>query len=234
MSWCTAWLKLGSSPQTVIDCGANIGYFSAILAQQCDLKRAIAIEGNPKTAHLCRKTLKVLNLEYVELIQAILADHPTESYVIPDQPGREPWQQAIKADSAQPDQAVRTLTLDNLVLDLRLQPDLIKIDCEGFETLILRGAIKTLKAYKPALMVECNDRALQAAGSDRRELFGVLRSLGYQLFHLASFTDYHPAGIAIAETFPSSEFNFAAISSDDESITRWHDSMKSIAVLNDL
>ncbi|MGI8481102.1 MAG: FkbM family methyltransferase, partial [Chthoniobacterales bacterium] len=102
-----------------------------------------------------------------------------------------------------------------------LQCALIKIDCEGFETRILRGANSLLSISRPALMIECNDPALEASGSNRRELFQLLRSYSYRLFHLASFTGNYPFGVAIDESFPAVEFNFAAIPDDAPNLERW-------------
>ena len=43
LEWCARWLKNGDS---LIDCGANIGYYSACLSQLCNLGKVVAIEGN--------------------------------------------------------------------------------------------------------------------------------------------------------------------------------------------
>jgi len=38
-----------------------------------------------------------------------------------------------------------------------LRPDLIKIDVEGFEIEVLQGLTRTIKAFKPLILVECSD-----------------------------------------------------------------------------
>jgi len=38
-----------------------------------------------------------------------------------------------------------------------LRPDLIKIDVEGFEIEVLQGLTRTIKAFKPLVLVECSD-----------------------------------------------------------------------------
>ncbi len=239
MRWCRRWLEAGAAGQTVIDCGANIGYFSAVLSQTVPLDSIVAIEGNPKTAQRCRQNLALLQIANVQLIEAILSEDAAQRYVIPDQPGAEPWQRAVKAGAAGdiPEDmagdttagtaidtaagATPTLTLDQLVLERQLAPSLIKIDCEGFETLILKGATQVLGQVRPALMIECNDGALRAAGTSRHELLALLRSHHYRLFHLASFIGFYPLGIEIEDDFPSSEFNFAAIPDDPVNGDRW-------------
>ena len=219
VNWCDRWLKRNQSAQSVIDCGANIGYFSAVLAQRCFLDKILAIEGNRQMAKLCRTTFDILGVQNSCVVEAILSENESDHYLIPNKPGWEPWQNAVKVAPEASD--VRTTTLDQIVFDANIRPSLIKIDCEGFEPLILRGANHTLKSLRPAFMVECNDKALKLAGTNRQELFNLFRKNYYTLFHLASFTGFHPFGIEIDVDFPSSEFNFAAIPDDDANIARW-------------
>lgn len=228
IDWCRRWLELGQPDQSLVDCGANIGYFSAVLSQSADLRNVLAIEGNPKTSALCNKNLALLNIQNVKVIEAILSSDSSERYVIHDKPGAEPWQRAVKVNSET--EAVPTTTLDQVIADFQLTPSLIKIDCEGFETLILKGAHTVLSKIRPAFMIECNDAALKAAGTDRHELFGLLQSLNYKLFHLASFSGFYPLGISLEDHhFPVSEFNFAAIPNDSDNLDRWHQSIQSFS-----
>lgn len=223
MNWCRRWIKLGSSSQSLIDCGANIGYFSAVLAQACSLNQILAIEGNERIANLCQENLNLLGIQNVKVVQAILSDNLNDKSIIPDLPGREPWQQAVKVDAAV--DAFYTNTLDNLVKEFEIAPSLVKIDCEGFETFILKGANSLLSSVRPTLMIECNDRALEQAGSSRADLFSLLQSFNYKLFCLASFRGEYTFGAECDRTFPSSEFNFAAIPNDDANLARWHQSL---------
>lgn len=219
LDWCDRWLKVDQSAQSIIDCGANIGYFSAVLAQRCFLSKSLAIEGNRHIARLCQSTFDILDLQNNFVIEAILSENEKDHYCIPNKPGREPWQNAVKVSPEVSD--IQTTTLDQIILDADIMPSLIKIDCEGFEPLILKGANHTLESLRPAFMIECNDNALELAGTNRLELFNLLRKNHYKLFHLASFTGFYPFGLEVGDNFPSSEFNFAAIPDDDANITRW-------------
>jgi FkbM family methyltransferase len=223
INWCRSWIETGEANQSIIDCGANIGYFSALLAQTCSLHQILAIEGNKRTANLCRQNFDILGIKNIKLIEAVLSSSSSDNYVIPDMPGQEPWQQAVKADSSN---TAYTVTLDEIIAKYKIIPSLVKIDCEGFETFILRGASHLLNCLRPALMIECNDYALKSAGTSRRELFDLLKSFNYKLFHLASFTDIYPFGISCDEYFPALEFNFAAIPNNDSHIARWQKSVK--------
>lgn len=216
MQWCRRWL---AAEDSVIDCGANIGYFSAYLAQACRLDRLLAVEGNHRTAVICADHLALLGITNVTLVEAILSASNTDKLVIPDVRGREPWQRVIPARSDQSSATV--ITLDELSEQHQLKPSLIKIDCEGFEPFILQGATRLLSAIRPAFMVECNDAALLAANTSRQQLFSIFRAHDYALFHLASFESHHPFGMICDEKFPAAEFNFAAIPNNAAALERW-------------
>jgi FkbM family methyltransferase len=215
MHWCRRWLAPGDS---VIDCGANIGYFSAYLAQASSLERIVAVEGNHRMASICADNFAILGITNATVVEAILSANDAEKLVIPDVRGREPWQRVTQAEE---DRSARVTTLDQLSEQHQLNPSLVKIDCEGFEPFILRGASRLLRTERPAFLIECNDEALLAAKTNRSELFSVLREHDYALFHLASFDSYHPFGVSCDEKFPAKEFNFAAIPNDASALERW-------------
>jgi FkbM family methyltransferase len=60
--------------------------------------------------------------------------------------------------------------------------DAIKIDVEGAELKVIRGADKTIRRDKPILMVEIQAATLQAAGTTPEELFETIVSYGYNAF----------------------------------------------------
>ncbi len=75
---------------------------------------------------------------------------------------------------------VRVRPLDDLVEAGTVPPpSLIKIDVEGAERSILRGAARTLKTYRPPVIVEYSCVNTQNAGYRREEIVALLRSAGY-------------------------------------------------------
>jgi len=72
--------------------------------------------------------------------------------------------------------AVPVVTLD-AALAGRRAPSLVKCDVEGLELEVLRGAERTLRAARPTLLVEIEQRH-QAAPIDAT--FAYLRELGYE------------------------------------------------------
>ena len=71
--------------------------------------------------------------------------------------------------------------IDVITLDLVSLTSLnfIKIDCEGFEIEVLKGAKNTINHFKPIMLIEINDATLNRYGKDRKEVFELLDSYGY-------------------------------------------------------
>jgi Methyltransferase FkbM domain len=71
--------------------------------------------------------------------------------------------------------------VDNLVAQHNLEPRFMKIDVEGHEVEVLRGAHLTIERYRPDLLLEYCPDLLEASGASGDELLAILRSLGYEI-----------------------------------------------------
>lgn len=104
---------------------------------------------------------------------------------------------------------VEVTTVDDVVREAGLrQVDMMKVDVEGAEGLVLRGAQETLARFRPLLIVETSRKRDQAFGDAPETLLGQLQDLGYTLYVLqrqrlipvnSQFVDYENV-IAIPAT----------------------------------
>ena len=78
-------------------------------------------------------------------------------------------------------------TIDNLVKDFNLNPGFMKIDAEGAEFEILRGAIDTITQFKPIILSEMSDRLLKAQGASSIRVLKLLEELNYNVLDINSF-----------------------------------------------
>ena len=81
------------------------------------------------------------------------------------------------------------ITVGTELLDEQLPPGyvpaLIKIDVEGGEYAVLRGAQKTLERYRPVLVIEYPRRGIPMPGISREDLYDFLVSrIGYRMFDM--------------------------------------------------
>lgn len=74
--------------------------------------------------------------------------------------------------------SIKTTTIDHFFLE-RKPPVFIKIDVEGHEIEVLKGAKSTLKNCKPSILMECELRHIE---TPIEEVFTILLDLGYSGF----------------------------------------------------
>ena len=85
---------------------------------------------------------------------------------------------------------VEVNTLDNFLNDKvsLSKVDLIKIDVEGFEFNVLRGAMNTIRKYSPVLYIELDDNNLKQQSSSAKELIHFLAEAGFTAMNTESKT----------------------------------------------
>lgn len=87
---------------------------------------------------------------------------------------------------------VQCKTIDELFVELELQSlDLIKIDTEGSELNILKGGAKTIKEFKPPILLEFDNQNTTQFGYIRDNIVDLLKSYGYTTFELLAESDLY-------------------------------------------
>lgn len=75
-------------------------------------------------------------------------------------------------------QPVEVHKLDNFNF---INVDFLKLDVEGYESLVLEGAIETIKRWHPMILLEENGLALKYYGIDPAACNKILEPLGYEV-----------------------------------------------------
>jgi len=174
------FVKPGS---TVIDVGANVGFFTIRFAEWAGEKGCVlAIEPEEANIRRLRHRISRRALDpIVQIIPAAATETPgTVMLAIdPDHPGNHHL-----AETGAPVEAV---TVDSLLAERACPPvSLIKIDVQGAEQDVIAGAAKTLETFRPALFVEVDLRALAAMGHSPHTLFERLERHGYRIHRLGN------------------------------------------------
>ena len=144
-------------PLTIIDCGADLGLVSMLLAARLPrVSRVIAFEPSEDEIPLLRKNLAGLSVAS-EVIQAGVSDCAGRGQLL--RPAYDGYNQArfVERDA---EGGFELQTLDSL--ELAGQDLLIKIDVEGGEQAVLRGARQTIAAA-PHVIVATEAHPLVAA-----------------------------------------------------------------------
>jgi FkbM family methyltransferase len=163
---------------TVVEAGANVGAFSIPLARACFPGPLYLFEPQQRVFQLLCANLALNGVQnaiaYPEACGAAdgVVRVPYLDYSAPLNFGGVSVSEAEGA----PGMRTRATPLDALELQAC---HLLKIDVEGFEAQVLRGAVETIAKFRPVLYVENDRPALQ------QELISLIASLGYrQYWHL--------------------------------------------------
>jgi FkbM family methyltransferase len=170
---------------TVVEVGANIGSLSVPLAQRIGpAGRLIAFEPQRLVFQTLCANLALSSLTNAEAHWAGLSDTAGE-LTVPDLPPDQAFNfGGVALGAAAPGTGpgpgnvrVPIRRLDDLAL---AHCHLVKIDVEGMEAAVLRGAVDTIMRCRPVIYTE-NDRAERAP-----DLIRLLQSFGYRLYwHVA-------------------------------------------------
>lgn len=167
-----------------VDIGANIGYFTLLAASQTPDGKVLAFEPNRANCGMILASLKVNGLHNVEILPFALGDRRSlfalavgdgSNGILMEVPAH--W----GADRLQNEEIVYADTLDRL-LGPADRVDIIKIDVEGGEGKVIRGARETIRANRPVIISEFAPHDLQSvSGCSGAEYLEQLISLGYEL-----------------------------------------------------
>ncbi len=172
-----AYLQPG---ETFVDVGANVGQLSLAAAVRVTRSgRVIAIEAHPR---ICRYLLGNVRLNGLTIEVHNTAIGSTDGELVFTDFRSDDMNFAC----ATPPPGCAALrvpvrTLDSIVGSRR--PDLLKVDVEGFEVDLLKGAAQAISNCR-CLYIEDSELNLRRAGTSRAELYDRLISHGFELFHL--------------------------------------------------
>ena len=78
----------------------------------------------------------------------------------------------------------RQITLDSYVQRNEIVPDIIKIDVEGSETAVIKGARETLNLYKPIVFLSVHPKELAETPEGLNGLLRMIQEFGYRCYEL--------------------------------------------------
>jgi FkbM family methyltransferase len=173
------------SPLSVaFDVGANVGIMSLALARRIGKQgKVFAFEPLPANRTLIDKLVLANSLtEQIYVHEVALADKDGEqNLVLNESPSMSKLETLFAKDKRGTNEAirVRTTTIDSFVLEQgNPAPDLIKMDVEGAECLVLRGALRTIEIYAPRFVIEFH------GPRNIEEAWPLMRNFHYSWYHI--------------------------------------------------
>jgi FkbM family methyltransferase len=169
-------------PSTFIDVGANIGYYSLLVAAKG--VSVIAVEASPQIIPALERSI-LLNRDLSSRIRVVRA-------AASDLEGEVPfWVNTVThnfglgstvgslPDAPSSAVSVPCVRLDDVISFETPGPLLCKVDVEGAECRVLRGMINTIRTLRPVFIVEVHPIELKAAGSSALDVLSFLWACNY-------------------------------------------------------
>jgi FkbM family methyltransferase len=172
-----------SRGSTVIDCGAALGDHTIFYLQKVGAQgQVIAFEPHPLQFECLRR-----NCPQAICYRAALGDREDSVWLF-HQPDIVAGSRLIDPALQWPMSQVARTRLDQILGRLDSPISFIKIDVEGCETEVLRGANRTIMTHRPVIWCELNPIALERQHSSVAELGSALEELRYRV------AEFYPAG----------------------------------------
>jgi FkbM family methyltransferase len=181
----------------VADVGGNIGTTALSFAATVPRGTVHVFEPSPEMLPVLRRYVELSGAGNVVVHAIGLSDAPAQGQLqvaIAGNPGSAFF---VEGATPAPDGSrIAVARLDEVLRDAA-RLDFVKVDVEGFELRVLRGARQLLLRHRPVVVFEVNEAALQRAGASGREVCEFVLGLGYRLAWLDSgvFRAYEPTAM---------------------------------------
>jgi len=165
-----------------IDCGANIGIYTARGAGIVGPRgRVIAVEPSAVSFRRLQRNIELNGFFQVSLVNKAISDTETLARLYHADGG--PVSFSLVPKSETDFEEVRTTTIDTLVEESKLDHvDCIKLDVEGVEVPALHGAREVLLRFNPAIIFERTSPG-QKRQAMMEDISSLLLSLGYRIYY---------------------------------------------------
>lgn len=159
----------------LVDVGSHHGLLSVVFCLANPSNRAAGFEPSPPLAAVARRLAGMNGSgDRVSFHTDLVGEEPGVARTWLDEHG------FIRVDAPPEGRTTaetRVRTLDEICAGLA--PTVVKIDVEGDELKVLRGAAETLRKHRPVLLIEIHLNEMEARGEDPREIGRILARLGY-------------------------------------------------------
>jgi len=154
----TEYLLKSRKTGTMLDVGANVGFYS--LVASLGFRQVYAFEPCATTFTRLENNIRLSAKDHIQACSLGLGSRSETAFlrVSESNPGTNTIDTSDLIDAHHNMvEKIKVMTLDEIVSKFKIeQVDFIKIDVEGHEAEVLRGAQKTLQRWQPQLFIECH------------------------------------------------------------------------------
>ncbi len=159
--------------QNILDIGSNIGNHMLYYCSNMQAKQVICFEPNSFNHGVLCKNVELNNLQQVVTVHNCALGEKTGKGIQKDFSNSNTGMNRIEAAAVHEEGAIEIKRLDDFGYS---DIDFVKIDVEGFEVEVLKGAANTLRNSKAVVMIEVFEKS-------RQQVNELMESYGYRNTH---------------------------------------------------
>jgi FkbM family methyltransferase len=167
-----------------LDLGANIGYFSLLVADNSPSVKVISFEPVASLFQKMNDNISLNNIKNISTVNAAVGEIFEEKELFvsaPDNLGMSSFHQPENYSGKK--ERVKVMAIDDWFKTSGLSKiDIIKLDVEGSEIGALKGMKEVLQKQKPILIVEVNPETLSMFNLEPFDIYDYLKELNFEGF----------------------------------------------------
>jgi FkbM family methyltransferase len=177
-----------SAGMRFVDVGASEGFYSLIASRLVGPQgRVFAFEPSPRERARLQRNIAINNLANVSVFDCALADEEGQARFLVAEAEHNGLNTlgafAYDGVACAEQLSVRVRQLDGILKSSGTTTvDMIKIDVEGAELRVLKGALDTLKRFRPTILMELLESALRKQNTSSDEVLDFLKNIGYRIW----------------------------------------------------
>ena len=183
------WFYLSKHHSVIFDIGCNIGYTALLALIQDPKRQMILVDPNPKALQMAAMNIIENNLgsraQYLSAFVGDKLDDTVKFYTVgAGAAGSMYASHAETASSINSFMNVTTVTLDYIYEFYGMQPDLVKIDVEGAETLVMTSAKRLAADTQCTFFIEMHNVENLGMEASGNLMIDWCKDLNYNAWYL--------------------------------------------------
>jgi FkbM family methyltransferase len=170
----------------VFDIGANVGWYSLLIAKNIPGSSLYAFEPIPSTFSSLKANIEINSFSNVCAFNYGISDQDGQNvfYFSPEISGAASGANILGSDTVDKI-ACRVRPLDDVWRELGVRVDFIKCDVEGAELFVFRGGMQCITSDHPIILSEMLRKWSAKFGYHPNEIISLLEGIGYHCYEIA-------------------------------------------------
>jgi FkbM family methyltransferase len=174
-----SFVRYCNDSMCLFDIGANFGVFSFVAAHFGGM--AVAVDPSPISTRIIRLQTELNGYERsIRIVEACASDTMGETEMLSSGVFADGYFRIAPGRSSRELTRRKAVTIDQLAEQFG-PPTHIKVDVEGYEAAVIRGARGTLIRHSPLLFLELHNEMIRSEGGNPGAVLDDLERIGYEM-----------------------------------------------------